>query len=159
MTRKEFVTLCKIFGLGSPFLISVSSCSEDDVVTPEFGGKVIIIGAGAGGLSSGHLLQQKGVDFEILEASSRYGGRMRINTEFADFPIPLGAEWLETDTGIFQEIVNDSSVQVDVDTVPDAPRSQVRKFLLVQFFRVLHRSFHFKQNCLQRHRAIDRLLW
>ena len=51
---------------------------------------------------------------------------MRINTEFANFPIPLGAEWLETDTGIFDRIVNDTSIQVDVPTVPDGPD---RKFV------------------------------
>lgn len=121
MSRKEFISVCKILGLGSPFLLSTNACSEDEVAKPEFRGKVIIIGAGAGGLSSGHLLQQKGVEFEILEASSIFGGRMRIDTDFADFPIPLGAEWLETDPDIFEEIVNDSSIQINIDTFPDAP--------------------------------------
>ena len=48
-----------------------------------FKGKVIIIGAGAGGLSAGYLLAQQGTDFEILEASENYGGRIKINQEFA----------------------------------------------------------------------------
>ena len=69
------------------------------------------------GLSAGYLLQQRGVDFEILEASSIYGGRMRRTTDFADFPIPLGAEWLHTNPSVFQDIVNDDSQQVDVQTV------------------------------------------
>jgi len=126
MSRKEFVKLCGILGVSIPFYTSLSSCSKDDNIVPNFEGKVIIIGAGAGGLSAGYLLQQQGIDFEILEASTIYGGRMRIDTEFADFPIPLGAEWLETDTNIFQNIVNDSSVQVNVETIADAPD---RKFV------------------------------
>ncbi len=93
--------------------------------------KVIIIGAGAGGLAAAYLLHQKGIDFELLEASTTYGGRMKISTDFADFPIPLGSEWIETDTGIFNEIVNDSSVQVNLTTIPDNPD---RKFVNYSWF-------------------------
>ncbi len=71
---------------------SLISCKNEVGNDFQFSEKVVIIGAGAGGLSVGYLLQQQGIDFEILEASSIYGGRMRINTGFADFPIPLGAE-------------------------------------------------------------------
>ena len=123
MTRGEFIRICGILGIGLPLHSSFISCKKDKV---RFSGKVIIIGAGAGGLSAGHLLQQQGIDFEILEASSVYGGRMKVNTDFADFPIPLGAEWLETNTGVFQEIVNDSSIEVNVKTIADAPD---RKFV------------------------------
>ncbi len=56
--------------------------------------KVLIVGAGAAGLSAGFLLERESVDFEILEASSRYGGRVRKVEGFADFPIDLGAEWI-----------------------------------------------------------------
>ncbi|KXX66638.1 amine oxidase [Flammeovirga sp. SJP92] len=41
---------------------------------------------------------------------------MKHNTTFADFPIPLGAEWLHVDTSIFSEIVNDSSVNITTST-------------------------------------------
>jgi monoamine oxidase len=131
MTRKEFIRICGLFGIGLPMQSVWSSCKKDDVMTTPFSGKVLIIGAGAGGLSAGYFLHQQGTDFEILEASSAYGGRMRINTDFADFPIPLGAEWLETGPGIFQEIVNDPSVQVNVQTFADDPD---RKFLNYSWF-------------------------
>ena len=117
MTRKEFIKLCGILGVGLPFQASITSCNDDNLNNPDFSGKVVIIGAGAGGLSSAYLLNQLGIDFEILEASSVYGGRMRINTEFADFPIPLGAEWLHSTTDEFRKMVNNSGVQVNVDTV------------------------------------------
>tara|TARA_B100000809_G_scaffold27811_1_gene24161 strand:- start:183 stop:440 length:258 start_codon:yes stop_codon:yes gene_type:complete len=51
---------------------------------------------------------------------------MKVNTNFTDFPIPLGAEWLETSTAIFEEIVNDSSTPVNIETDADAPD---RKFV------------------------------
>ena len=38
--------------------------------------KVLIIGAGAAGLAAGHALAQRGIDFQILEASDRIGGRL-----------------------------------------------------------------------------------
>ena len=127
MKRKEFIKLCGILGVGIPLQSSLMSCNNEKDESANFSGKVVIIGAGAGGLSAGYFLQQQGIDFEILEASSKYGGRMEINTDFADFPIPLGAEWLETETSIFEEIVNDSSVTVDIETIPDGPDD--RKFV------------------------------
>ena len=131
MTRKEFLKISSIFGIGFPFQLSLVSCQKNENTAKPFDGKVIIIGAGAGGLSAGYLLQQQGIDFEILEASQNYGGRMKINTDFADFPIPLGAEWLETSSDIFEEIVNDSNVEVDIETVADSPD---RKFVNYSWF-------------------------
>lgn len=115
MTRNEFIRICAILGVSLPFQGAISACNEDD--KSSFSGKVIIIGAGAGGLSSGYLLNQHGIDFEILEASAAYGGRMKRTVDFTDFPIPLGAEWLHTKIGVFQEIVNDKAQQVELNTV------------------------------------------
>ncbi|MFK7952855.1 MAG: flavin monoamine oxidase family protein [Ekhidna sp.] len=131
MTRKEFIKLCGVLGIGLPLQNSLIACGEDDISQSTFQGKVTIIGAGAGGLSAGYLLHQQGIDFEILEASDNYGGRMKINNDFADFPIPLGAEWLETSTDIFQQIVNDSSIQPNIETVADKPD---RKFVNYSWF-------------------------
>jgi monoamine oxidase len=39
-------------------------------------------------------LNQRGIQVQILEALSVFGGRMKRVTDFADFPIPTGAEWL-----------------------------------------------------------------
>ena len=78
---------------------------------------VLIIGAGAAGLMAGYLLAQRGIKFQILEAAATYGGRMRTNSEFADFPLPLGAEWLHADPTVFQELVHDPSISVQVPTI------------------------------------------
>lgn len=133
MTRIEFLKICGLFGIGLPMQSGVMSCREEQIPA-SFTGKVLIIGAGAGGLSAGYFLQQKGIDFEILEASDAYGGRMKITTDFADFPIPLGAEWLETNPKIFQEIVNDPSVNVEIQTFPDNPDRKFVNYSWFQFF-------------------------
>lgn len=81
-----------------------------------FKGKVLIVGAGAAGLTAAHRLVQMGIDCQILEASSHYGGRMKTNTDFVDFPIPLGAEWLHTKKRVLDEIVNNPSTQIEIET-------------------------------------------
>lgn len=113
MTRKEFVRLCGILGISLPLAPSVlASEINKKVLTSPFKGKVIIIGAGAAGLSSAYLLAQNGIDFEIIEASSQYGGRIRHNKEFTDFPISLGGEWLHSDPDELKAIVNDAAIEV-----------------------------------------------
>ena len=50
---------------------------------------VIIIGAGAAGLTAAYDLHRKHIPFHILEAHSTLGGRMRKLEGFADYPIDL----------------------------------------------------------------------
>ena len=93
-----------------------SGTRSDGVAAQRFSGRVIIVGAGAAGLSAAYLLQQQNVEFHVLEASSDYGGRMKANDRFTDFPLALGAQWLTADTEVFAKIVNDTSVTVHVPT-------------------------------------------
>jgi len=58
------------------------------------GMKICIVGAGVAGITAGHLLAEQGIDFDILEAHSTHGGRLKKLEGFADFPIDLGAEWI-----------------------------------------------------------------
>ncbi len=112
--------MCGLLGLGLPINSTLNSCNKSDITTSQ-DEKVAIIGAGAGGLTAGYLLNQKGIDYIILEASSSYGGRMKRTKDFADFPIPLGGEWLHVEKNVLSEIVNDSSVQINVETTPYDP--------------------------------------
>lgn len=116
MTRQEFLKISAILGIGMPAGASLLSCSNDEPVPSDID-SVLIIGAGAAGLSAGYLLGQRGINYQIIEASATYGGRMKRTDTFADFPIPLGAEWLESSTSEFTSIVNDSSVNVDLSMV------------------------------------------
>lgn len=121
MTRNEFVKVCGLLGISLPFQSVISACSTDDnsnsdpIDTSE---SVLIIGAGAAGMAAGHLLAQRGINFQILEASSSHGGRIKRNNNFADFPIPLGGEWLHTSPSVLSDIVNDSSITINTQTVP-----------------------------------------
>ena len=95
MTRNEFVKMCSLLGLSLPYQSILASCTSDNTVSStDFQGTVLIIGAGAAGMTAGYLLNQQGVDFQILEASTVLGGRMKTTTDFVDFPIPMGAVWL-----------------------------------------------------------------
>ncbi|CAL2079229.1 flavin monoamine oxidase family protein [Tenacibaculum sp. 190524A02b] len=118
MTRKEFIKLCSLLGLSIPFYTTYgfSTNSNNKEHLSKFKGKVLIIGAGAAGLTAAYRLSQIGVDFQILEASSNYGGRMKTSTNFVDFPIPLGAEWLHVERDIFDEIINNSTVNIATET-------------------------------------------
>ncbi|MGB0721552.1 MAG: flavin monoamine oxidase family protein [Gammaproteobacteria bacterium] len=55
---------------------------------------VLIVGAGAAGMTAAYLLAREGIEFKVLEAAPVHGGRMKRLNGFADFPVPLGAEWL-----------------------------------------------------------------
>jgi protoporphyrinogen oxidase len=59
--------------------------------------KVLVIGAGIGGLAAAYWLCQRGYDVEILEASNRPGGRM-ITLERKGDRIDVGAQFFHSDS-------------------------------------------------------------
>jgi monoamine oxidase len=54
---------------------------------------VIIIGGGLSGLTLAYLLVKKQVQFTLLEASGRLGGRIQTVTGVLETPLELGATW------------------------------------------------------------------
>jgi protoporphyrinogen oxidase len=58
--------------------------------------KVIIVGAGIGGLAAAHWLGRRGYEVEILEASDRPGGRM-VTLERRGDRVNVGAQFFHTD--------------------------------------------------------------
>ena len=81
---------------------------------------IIIIGAGAAGIYTAYLLNNAGYNnIIILEAASIHGGRIRKLTDFADFPIELGAEevhgrnstWADIVIGEGGKLVNDNGTE------------------------------------------------
>ena len=54
---------------------------------------------------------------KYLKQPPLYGGRIKKSNNFADFPIPLGGEWIHTSADVLTQIVNDSTVSVDIETV------------------------------------------
>ena len=109
------------------FISTLSSCKKNDISYPEFevnfSGKVTIIGAGAAGLTAGYILNRYNIDFEILEASDKFGGRVKEIEGFADFPIDLGAEWIHTHPSILAKLINDTSVDASIDIINYSPET------------------------------------
>lgn len=129
MTRKELIENSLILGIGLPFLSStfLQACEKDETIFPtiktDFSGKVIIVGAGAAGLAAAYLLKRYNVDFEIIEAASVYGGRLKKAANFTDFPIDIGAEWIHTNPKILAEIINNPNTDKEVDIIEYNPQT------------------------------------
>lgn len=86
--------------------------------TYSYQGKVIIVGAGASGLAAAKVLEQNNIDYLILEATDRYGGRLKKDTTLADFPIDIGAEWIHSNPRVLNVIKGKTGDQIDEDFVP-----------------------------------------
>jgi len=86
--------------------------------TYSYQGKVIIVGAGASGLAAAKVLEQNNIDYLTLEATDRYGGRLKKDTTLADFPIDIGAEWIHSNPRVLNVIKGKIGDQIDEDFVP-----------------------------------------
>lgn len=119
MTRKEFIRLSALLGISLPFQSVIASCSQEDSLESRdtnSAEKIIIIGAGPAGMTAAYRLHQLGIEFEILEANSTFGGRIKHTRNFTNFPISLGGEWIHVPNSILPEIVNDSDKNITTQT-------------------------------------------
>jgi monoamine oxidase len=110
MNRRELLEKLMIAlpaGVIAPSLLM--GCKEVSVLASTgWKGKVIVIGAGASGMYAAYLLKQNGIDVKVLEASDKYGGRIRTLESFSDFPIELGAEEVHGRRSIWYNIIKKS---------------------------------------------------
>lgn len=117
------------FGLTGGLLLPqlMASCTKDDP-GPEvpFDGNVAIIGAGAAGLYAADILNAKGIQVTVLEASNQIGGRVRsvrnqpeiANVSAADFPVELGAEIVYGSDSIWGTALKNFNVKtIDIDDI------------------------------------------
>lgn len=109
-------------GAGSVFGL-LTGCADWFTRMPERGldmgrveGSVIVIGAGPAGMTAAHLLQQRGANVRVLEATASYGGRIAHDRDFTDFPISLGAEWIHVDREVLNDAVGDPSIEIGTVT-------------------------------------------
>lgn len=121
MTREEFLQKAGILGMGMALMPSLLAACKKDELDINFDGTVTIIGAGAAGLMAGYMLSRYNIDFQILEASGTFGGRVRKLEGFADFPIDLGAEWIHTNPDVFARLIDDDNAQGTIDVVSYNP--------------------------------------
>ncbi|MEM6320896.1 MAG: NAD(P)/FAD-dependent oxidoreductase, partial [Bacteroidota bacterium] len=115
-------------GIATPFMASLlTSCNKENIqffeaVPADFNGKIIVVGAGAAGLIAGHILQQNNIDFQIIEASDRFGGRVKKAANFVDFPIDLGGEWIHTNPSILAKLLNEPDSEANIDIISYNPK-------------------------------------
>lgn len=86
--------------------------------TYDYSGKVIIIGAGASGLAAAKVLEKNNIDYTILEATNRCGGRLKKDTTLADFPIDIGAEWLHSAPITLNKLKGKHGEKIDEELIP-----------------------------------------
>jgi monoamine oxidase len=118
MDRRNFIKQTSLLSIGGLLIPStfLSSCREETLFEDtNYDGKVIIIGAGAAGLYAAYILKSKGINYQILEASSNYGGRLGKQTGFANFPIDTGAQWLHGKNNILGDLITKSNTKITLD--------------------------------------------
>lgn len=118
MDRKRFIKQASLITIGGYLMPAslLSSCREDTLFEEiNYGGSVIIIGAGAAGLYAGYLLKSKGIDFTLLEAAAAYGGRLGKLTGFADYTIDTGAQWMHGKNSIVGDLVKSHGITITSD--------------------------------------------
>ena len=114
MKRREAVKKLAIgvpAGLAFPGLLA--ACEKTQVTpTPVYDGNVIVIGAGAAGLYTAQQFLRQNIEVKVLEATDRYGGRVRLQKEFFDFPMEMGADRIIGDTNLWYDMVKNSGINV-----------------------------------------------
>ena len=118
MDRRQFIKQSTLLSIGGLLIPStfLSACREETLFEDiNYDGKVIIIGAGAAALYAAYILKSKGIDFQILEASANYGGRLAKLTGFANFPIDSGAQWLHGKNNILGDLIKKSKTKITLD--------------------------------------------
>ena len=118
MDRRHFIKQSTLLSIGGLLIPStfLSTCRKENLFEDiNYDGKVIIIGAGAAGLYAAYILKSKGINFQILEASSKYGGRLGNLTGFANFPIDTGAQWLHGKNSILGDLITKSNTTITLD--------------------------------------------
>lgn len=77
--------------------------------------KILIIGAGAAGICAGYVLHTQGIDFQLLEASDRVGGRLGKLEGFATYPLDTGAQWLHGKKSLIGKLIKQTQTDITKD--------------------------------------------
>jgi lysine-specific histone demethylase 1B len=113
MNRRHFL---RSGGSAAVGLLTLGACNKNNLLgLGSFNGRVVVVGAGAAGLYAGFLMKARGMDFEILEASFRVGGRLAKLEGFADYALDLGAEWLHGRNSLAADLAARHQVMVTPD--------------------------------------------
>ncbi|QEG38948.1 Dehydrosqualene desaturase [Roseimaritima ulvae] len=72
---------------------------------------VVIVGAGLAGLACATRLAQQGVEYQLLEATDRVGGRLQTDS-LDGFLLDHGFQYLRTDAPIAQRLLDDDALRL-----------------------------------------------
>lgn len=164
MKRRDFILQMARLAACAPMVSLLGGCADAsgglDADFPSFrglevgfDGSVLIIGAGSSGLAAGYLLSRYGIEYEVLEAKDRFGGRIGQLDGFMDFPIDIGAEWLHADASMLAQIVDDPTSTGSVEMVPFSPQS------IQDWDGSTRRSFNFGRNYYQEYKFKRSTWW
>lgn len=81
-------------------------------------GKVVVIGAGNAGLAAAYELEKAGVDYVVLEATSRYGGRVG-RGDFEHGTYSMGAYFTEPQWDTTFEYLQEFGIMADVTEITE----------------------------------------
>ena len=123
MRRDEFLKKMTLAGAGMYLLPSLFTACSKEEITKNFDGKVIIVGGGAAGMFAAYTLAHFGVEFELLEANSVLGGRVKKSSDFADFPIDIGAEWIHGSIDLPSSLLKYGDQSGSIDILPYNPEN------------------------------------
>ncbi|MEM9475749.1 MAG: NAD(P)/FAD-dependent oxidoreductase [Pseudomonadota bacterium] len=84
---------------------------------------VTVIGAGSAGLTAAYHLEKAGIDVQVLEAASGWGGRVKRLSGFSDVPLDLGAEWIHDAPTILGRIIGEGETDLSVQTIAYNPQT------------------------------------
>ena len=123
MKRDEFIRKIGLAGAGLYLMPSLLTASGKEEIAKNFDGKVIIVGGGAAGMFAAYTLAHFGVEFELLEANSILGGRVKKSDDFADFPIDIGAEWIHGAIDLPASLLKYGNQTGSIDILPYNPEN------------------------------------
>ncbi|MGB9044821.1 MAG: NAD(P)-binding protein, partial [Pseudolabrys sp.] len=89
LSRRSFLTASAAV-IAAPSLVRAQTTSDVDVV---------IIGAGAAGISAARRISAAGRRLVLLEATGRLGGRCATDSTIFGIPFDLGAHWIHRPDG------------------------------------------------------------
>jgi len=143
MNRKDFIKVCSLLGISIPAMGLISSCTSQEKdqnsnQSSKNNTEVLIIGAGAAGLSAAYLLKKQGIGVKILEAKEDFGGRMMVDKSFTDFPLNYGAEWLSNEgwqKDELQKIADKPDAELNNKLFNDFPDQKFYKYSWYDFFK------------------------
>lgn len=126
MRRRDFLK-AGVGLTGAAALAQTGCASLDSVFGPDSGryeDEVLIVGAGLAGLTAAAELKRRKIGYRVIEASSRFGGRVRTLSSFnADGQFAeLGAEFVDARHDAVFDLCADLSLKLDaVEEAPEGP--------------------------------------